>query len=427
MAVSKRLRHEIFRRDNHTCQSCGAKAPDVKLEPDHVIPTALGGSDDPSNLQTLCENCNGGKSATPPDAATVAKVADDAARWARAMQVAAGEMLSAREARDEARASFDAKWTSWSEGRPPLPRPSGWGSTVDNLLAAGLPLPVLLDCVDIAMNARQVIAADVFKYMCGVAWKQVRSLQQAASQTVSASVATPKVPNRDHYVSALYSFTQTEIEVYLGMARSIREWLGLAVDEDTLAGAIGVAETEEGGRRIDLIKLYLEEYTDDGMRFWRQAYEEWRAQDATTQPEDPEVWEYAANLAVNDEVRGQQAWGYFFDLSEDARSQWLEYARKALADTLGARSLRIEASRIAFDASEGRSLPPGMCRRRTSTAIGVCLERSAFSVTFTGCPTCGDSCSGHELCQAHLEALMDDERPERRLFISDYTPLQGDT
>jgi hypothetical protein len=36
MAVSKRLRHEVFRRDNHTCLYCGHSAPDVKITIDHA-------------------------------------------------------------------------------------------------------------------------------------------------------------------------------------------------------------------------------------------------------------------------------------------------------------------------------------------------------------------------------------------------------
>ncbi|MYR30536.1 MULTISPECIES: HNH endonuclease [unclassified Streptomyces] len=64
MAVSKRLRYEILRRDKHTCRYCGAHAPDVPLRVDHVLPVALGGSDHPSNLATSCDPCNNGKSST---------------------------------------------------------------------------------------------------------------------------------------------------------------------------------------------------------------------------------------------------------------------------------------------------------------------------------------------------------------------------
>lgn len=36
MAVSKRLRYEILRRDNHTCRYCGGAAPDVVLTEDAI-------------------------------------------------------------------------------------------------------------------------------------------------------------------------------------------------------------------------------------------------------------------------------------------------------------------------------------------------------------------------------------------------------
>ena len=45
MALSKRLRYEILRRDNHTCRYCGASAPDVTLTVDHVVPCLLYTSD----------------------------------------------------------------------------------------------------------------------------------------------------------------------------------------------------------------------------------------------------------------------------------------------------------------------------------------------------------------------------------------------
>ncbi|MFJ6566564.1 HNH endonuclease [Streptomyces sp. NPDC091292] len=74
MAVSKRLRYEILRRDNHACRYCGATAPRVKLNVDHVIPTSLGGSDKPDNLVTACVECNSGKTSSLPNAEPVADV-----------------------------------------------------------------------------------------------------------------------------------------------------------------------------------------------------------------------------------------------------------------------------------------------------------------------------------------------------------------
>ena len=63
--ISTSLRHTILSRDNFTCQDCGAKASNgAQLEVDHHIPRSNGGSNDESNLVTLCRDCNHGKSDT---------------------------------------------------------------------------------------------------------------------------------------------------------------------------------------------------------------------------------------------------------------------------------------------------------------------------------------------------------------------------
>jgi hypothetical protein len=57
-----KLRWQILERDRYVCQYCGQGAPDVKLEVDHKIALADGGTNDPSNLVTSCWACNRGKS-----------------------------------------------------------------------------------------------------------------------------------------------------------------------------------------------------------------------------------------------------------------------------------------------------------------------------------------------------------------------------
>jgi hypothetical protein len=67
--LSTSLRYDILARDQYTCQDCGAKASDgARLEVDHKVPRSKGGSNDASNLVTLCSDCNHGKSdKTIPD------------------------------------------------------------------------------------------------------------------------------------------------------------------------------------------------------------------------------------------------------------------------------------------------------------------------------------------------------------------------
>lgn len=62
MAVSKRTRFEVFKRDAFACQYCGRTPPAVMLHVDHVIASANGGSDTIENLVTSCCDCNLGKS-----------------------------------------------------------------------------------------------------------------------------------------------------------------------------------------------------------------------------------------------------------------------------------------------------------------------------------------------------------------------------
>lgn len=59
--LSLRKRFFVLKRDGFTCKICGANGPGVKLEVDHIVPVAEGGSDSLDNLQTLCFECNRGK------------------------------------------------------------------------------------------------------------------------------------------------------------------------------------------------------------------------------------------------------------------------------------------------------------------------------------------------------------------------------
>ena len=63
--MNLRLRFTILQRDNFSCNKCGrspAKDPSVVLHVDHIIPWSKGGETEIENLETLCKNCNLGKS-----------------------------------------------------------------------------------------------------------------------------------------------------------------------------------------------------------------------------------------------------------------------------------------------------------------------------------------------------------------------------
>ncbi len=73
MAIGKKVRLEILKRDNFKCTYCGRKPPEVTLEVDHIIAVTQGGSDLPENLATACFDCNRGKGANGLGAALIGK------------------------------------------------------------------------------------------------------------------------------------------------------------------------------------------------------------------------------------------------------------------------------------------------------------------------------------------------------------------
>ncbi len=56
--IDPHTRLGVFRRDGYMCAHCDSECDRALLEVDHVLPLSLGGTDDPSNLQTLCRTCN---------------------------------------------------------------------------------------------------------------------------------------------------------------------------------------------------------------------------------------------------------------------------------------------------------------------------------------------------------------------------------
>jgi hypothetical protein len=188
MAVSKRLRFEILRRDNHACRYCGGVAPDAVLTIDHVVPVTLGGSDDPSNLITACRDCNAGKSSVPAEASLVDDVQQDALRWARAMTIAAERANLDRQQRQERREWFEDVWNEWTHGgamKKPIPLGGNWENTVDRFFEVGLAWEDLRDAVNAAMSSK-VPPDATFRYFCGVAWNMVRRRQEEAKAILDA-------------------------------------------------------------------------------------------------------------------------------------------------------------------------------------------------------------------------------------------------
>ena len=66
--LTKEIKDQVFKRDKHICLCCGKdRRQGVSLNADHILPVAMGGTNDVSNLQTLCKHCNTTKSVNEVD------------------------------------------------------------------------------------------------------------------------------------------------------------------------------------------------------------------------------------------------------------------------------------------------------------------------------------------------------------------------
>lgn len=185
MAVSKRLRFEVLRRDEHTCQYCGATARDSALHVDHLVPVSLGGSDDPGNLVAACKDCNVGKSSVPADAPIVKQVSEQAAAYALALTDKMTRIRGRLQDEQEFIDQFDDAWGKWklTQSQKSVPLPPDYKVTLRQWCHMGVPEELVSYAVEVAMERTNVAASNTFKYMCGVVWRQLDSADAPYSLT----------------------------------------------------------------------------------------------------------------------------------------------------------------------------------------------------------------------------------------------------
>lgn len=189
MAITKRTRFEVLRRDNHTCRYCGLTAPATELTIDHVTPTALGGGDDPANLVVACKACNAGKASIAPGSPLVEDVKELDLKWAGAFARVAAARAQQREKRDEYAARFHARWESWGYGLnrdKQFPMPGNWLPSISKFYAMGVPCEDIEELVDVALGNDRIYYDEKFRYFAGCVWRLITEMQEAAKVLLEA-------------------------------------------------------------------------------------------------------------------------------------------------------------------------------------------------------------------------------------------------
>lgn len=170
--LSKRTRFEVFKRDQFTCQYCGAHPPQAILHVDHIVAVANGGDGDMSNLVTACSSCNLGKSAKPLNQVPQS-LAEQAAEVKEREEQLRGysDIMSYRRERleDETWKVADIFISQFKlEGIN-----KDWFQSIKRFVDK-LGVNQVLDAMDLAVARKPYHNGPCFRYFCGICWKIIK-------------------------------------------------------------------------------------------------------------------------------------------------------------------------------------------------------------------------------------------------------------
>lgn len=186
MAVSKRTRFEVFKRDRFTCQYCGRKPPAVTLEVDHVVAESAGGPDTHFNLITACFDCNRGKGAVflSDLIQPLADQLEKAKEQRENMEAYNQFLIEQRRAEEEAiidlgrywhdkfaRVRQRGKWVFGGERE----------ASIRNFLRR-MPSEKIREAMDLAEARVRATSKDDlrrWRYFCGICWNMIREAEAA--------------------------------------------------------------------------------------------------------------------------------------------------------------------------------------------------------------------------------------------------------
>lgn len=195
--ISKSVRFEVFKRDSFTCQYCGAKAPDVLLELDHIQPVSKDGDSDVMNLVTACKPCNLGKSDRELDDDSVIRKQQAQLEELNARREQLEMMLTWREGmKDLQGEQLEIVLEAWSQAA------TGWslndiGRKEAEKLLKRFGLQSMLDAIDVAQEAYIRYDAD------GKATQDSVNLGWRKLGGICAVSAMPPAEKRLRYVTGI--------------------------------------------------------------------------------------------------------------------------------------------------------------------------------------------------------------------------------
>lgn len=173
MAISKKLRFEVFKRDGFQCQYCGKSPPEAILEVDHIVPKKRGGKDEIDNLITACFDCNRGKGSKELNIAP--ETLERKKEILKEKQIQLKEFFKYQEKINEEIQEMvlrlSVQWEELSENEYSL---TDHGKlSIKNLLKK-FTYTEILEAMEMSANNQRIDWDGKFSYMCGILWNKKR-------------------------------------------------------------------------------------------------------------------------------------------------------------------------------------------------------------------------------------------------------------
>ena len=215
-------RAALMARDNHACRRCGS-VEDLTL--DHIIAVANGGSDDDSNLQVLCAECNRNKRSEDGTPGGPRRNATNATTNATEMAAryteAEAEVRGKKHTTDKQTFSADAEavFGYWRERTGTNPRSEAVRTKalgrISKRLGEGFSAADLKACVDFALSDAFYVEKGYAKDPA-VIWKDSERVQANASRApVKTQKQKPVVP---YHMTAEYQREERATRIKRGLA-----------------------------------------------------------------------------------------------------------------------------------------------------------------------------------------------------------------
>ncbi len=179
LAISKKTRFEVFKRDRFTCQYCGAHPPDAVLHVDHIVPVAEDGPSDMDNYVTACMPCNLGKGARSLEAVPQS-LAEKAAEVAEREEQLMGwhAVMSDRRERIE-----DDMWEVAEILEPGSMEKGMLRDSLQSIKKFNEKLGKfsVMEAAEIALAKGFYSTKKTFRYFCGICWNRIREIEEKAN------------------------------------------------------------------------------------------------------------------------------------------------------------------------------------------------------------------------------------------------------